>query len=70
MKKWLEKIRSKSEVEKRSFAIMASFLITLFIGLIYVVSLTAQNSTSEVNMASPFSAIIEVFKGVIENNKF
>lgn len=69
MQKWLEKIRNKSEVEKRSFAIITSLLITLFIGLIYVISLTAQNST-EKNMASPFSAITDMFQEIIENNKF
>ncbi len=70
MKNWLEKIRNKSEVEKRSFAIFCSLSITVLIAAVYFFSMIAQNNFKKENVASPTSSLIEMFKGVIDNNKF
>ncbi len=67
--KFLEKIRAKSNIEKRQFAFNAAFLITIFIFIIWAVATFYSFDFSEVadetkSAVSPIKSIISSFKSI------
>jgi hypothetical protein len=65
MKKWIEKIRKKSEPEKKRYAIVGSAFITLFIAFIYFFTLihtTEPEISQTANSNDSFKNIFQVLE--------
>lgn len=63
MKKIIEKMKTKSDADKRIFAFWSASLITLFIFCVWLLSTISfynNNSSTKIkNQANPFSLLIE-----------
>lgn len=65
--KYLDKLRQKSEAEKRNIAFFSSLIITLFIVLIWIFSSVLTYDAKETeNLANPISSFTEEFKNIFE----
>ena len=67
--KWLNKIRSKSDIEKRNFSLIASLIITSFIFIVWVFTFFNTNHVSEAvkeveNVSSPIQSGISALKSI------
>jgi amino acid permease len=73
MKKFIEKMKTKGDAEKRIFAFWSASLITLFIFCIWLLSTVSfydNNSSTKIkNQANPFSLLIEEFSKPFSSQK-
>ena len=69
MKKWLQKIREKNEVEKTIFAFFSALSITavIFVVWLFLTIHSFQNIKQTESVASPIESLKEQFNSLFNN---
>jgi hypothetical protein len=69
LKKWVDKHSNKSETEKRGIALLYSSVITIFIFVIWVITMMGTNLNSEEAIVKPKTQVASPSESLISQVK-